>query len=279
MSARDKDVSKSDRTYFEPLTVSGFPLTGGEVTPLRLHECGARVMDERWNYRAVRSPFWRAYYNLDSGAAVRALGRKWPLGPDRLVLLPEGVLYDCVPGGAVRHCWVHFSPGGPAAAPLASEPLVVMLTPVERQLWADLYRRVCEAQAGEAGAVRHAVAGALLMSWARVPELAPQEGTPRLRQLLEWVERRLSRPPSVGAMASEAGLCVRAFLRWFKQETGRTPAHYLTERRVIEACRRLRFTAESIDQIAEATGFTNRHHFSRVFKARTGRTPADYRKG
>ena len=74
-------------------------------------------------------------------------------------------------------------------------------------------------------------------------------------------------------------MSVEAFIRWFKARTGRTPAAFVTERRVREACRRLAFGEESIEQVAEATGFANRHHFSRVFKQHAGCGPAEFRRG
>ncbi|MGH7944675.1 MAG: helix-turn-helix domain-containing protein [Opitutaceae bacterium] len=35
---------------------------------------------------------------------------------------------------------------------------------------------------------------------------------------------------------------------------------------------------ESVEEIAAATGFANRHHFTRVFAATTGTDPGAYRK-
>jgi|GEM_PF-6487603 len=33
------------------------------------------VVDKHWSHHGVRSPFWRAYYNPDKGAAVRVAGK------------------------------------------------------------------------------------------------------------------------------------------------------------------------------------------------------------
>ncbi len=56
-------------------------------------------------------------------------------------------------------------------------------------------------------------------------------------------------------------------------------AAFVAERRIREACRRLALSADSIEQVAEAAGFANRHHFSRVFKRFAGCGPAEFRRG
>jgi transcriptional regulator GlxA family with amidase domain len=70
----------------------------------------------------------------------------------------------------------------------------------------------------------------------------------------------------------------RSFLRWFSEEIGETPMAWLRRIRIREACRLLRFGNQSLDEIAEATGFADRHHFTRVFTAMTGMGPAAFRR-
>jgi transcriptional regulator GlxA family with amidase domain len=102
---------------------------------------------------------------------------------------------------------------------------------------------------------------------------------PRLGKVFSWIEHALGGEISNRLLAAQAGLSVEAFIRWFKAATGRTPATFVAERRVREACRRLAFTDDTIDQVAEAVGFANRHHFSRVFKRYAGCGPAQFRRG
>jgi hypothetical protein len=64
-------ASRKDGPYFDPHNGSGVLLGSVEVPALKIHECGAKVMDRHWIHHGVRSPFWRAYYNPDKGAAVR----------------------------------------------------------------------------------------------------------------------------------------------------------------------------------------------------------------
>ena len=102
--------------------------------------------------------------------------------------------------------------------------------------------------------------------------------SPGMESLIRWLDTRLSDPPPVAGMAARVGMSVRSFVRWFREETSASPAAWLTRRRIRESCRLLRFSTQSIEQIAESTGFANRHHLSRVFKAETGTSPSAFRR-
>ena len=78
-------------------------------------------------------------------------------------------------------------------------------------------------------------------------------------------------------LARMAGLSVRGFAKAFHRHQGVTPGHYLTQMRVRQAAEMLVHTHESLELIAEKTGFPNRHYLSRVFKRLTGDTPAHFR--
>ena len=70
--------------------------------------------------------------------------------------------------------------------------------------------------------------------------------------------------------------------RLFKQEMGRTPSDYLTEKRVENAKKLLACgsTPElSVAEIAFICGFYDSNYFTRVFKKETGVLPTAYRKG
>jgi transcriptional regulator GlxA family with amidase domain len=101
----------------------------------------------------------------------------------------------------------------------------------------------------------------------------------RLRRVFNSIEHTLDGDITNPTLARQAGMSVEAFIRWFKARTGRTPAAFVAERRIREACRLLAFAEDSVEQVAEAVGFANRHHFSRVFKRYAGCGPAAFRRG
>ena len=77
-----------------------------------------------------------------------------------------------------------------------------------------------------------------------------------------------------------ARLChysVEHFIRRFRALTGQTPAQFIIDARLRRASHDLIFSRDSIESIAERTGFCDRAHFSKMFSARVGIPPAQYR--
>ncbi|MEV4335094.1 helix-turn-helix domain-containing protein [Streptomyces sp. NPDC049597] len=106
----------------------------------------------------------------------------------------------------------------------------------------------------------------------------PREGTGSLTPLLDWIEAHLDQNLTVEDMARHAHLSPRTFARHFQQETGTTPAQWLTTQRVLLAQHHLETTDAPITAIARRAGFGTvdnlRHHFAR----RLGVTPQSYRR-
>lgn len=63
----------------------------------------------------------------------------------------------------------------------------------------------------------------------------------------------------------------------FKAEAGVSITDYITEVRIEQAKAALRGTTDSINQIAEAVGYSDPHYFSRVFSNVVGMSPKNYR--
>jgi AraC family transcriptional regulator, transcriptional activator FtrA len=99
-----------------------------------------------------------------------------------------------------------------------------------------------------------------------------------LGPLLEWIQRHLAQPLTVGRLAKRAAMSPRTFARRFKEATGTTPHRWIVHQRVLAAQHRLESSSDSIDEVAEAVGLqtavTLRHHFAR--KLRT--SPTAYRR-
>lgn len=258
----------------DPYTRDGLRLPASSPQDgFQIHEAGVRRLDDHWLFRGVCSPFWRLFYDFNAGAWVESGGRRHALGPGRVVVMPDGVPFDCGSRRGVEHLWLHFSLY--LAMPAAPAVFVLPAGPALRAVAEELRGSVA---AGETGKVRHTAAALLHLVFAGrgvMPEAMPE----RLRASCGWIERNLGGEITNAALAERAGMSVEAFIRWFKVRTGRTPAAFVAERRVREACRRLAFGEESIEQVAEATGFANRHHFSRVFKRHAGCGPAEFRRG
>ena len=103
-------------------------------------------------------------------------------------------------------------------------------------------------------------------------------GCDTLGEVIEWMMRNLGRQISVPELAELAAMSPRTFARRFVQETGTTPQRWLTGQRILLAEQLLEETDETVDVIAERSGFGNatalRHHF-RTWRATT---PNAYRR-
>jgi AraC-like DNA-binding protein len=99
-----------------------------------------------------------------------------------------------------------------------------------------------------------------------------------IKPVLTHIDVHLRQKISVVKMAAIAGVSPIYFAKMFRRLTGKSPMHYLRERRIGEAAERLTHTGDSIDLICAETGFANRCHFTRVFEASKGVPPARYRR-
>lgn len=99
-----------------------------------------------------------------------------------------------------------------------------------------------------------------------------------MQAALSWINENLSQPIGNPDLAERCGMSQDHFIRTFAKFIGQTPAQYVIERRIAAASERLLFSDDSIEQIATATGFANRFHFSRTFARQMNTSPAAYRK-
>ena len=73
-------------------------------------------------------------------------------------------------------------------------------------------------------------------------------------------------------------MCVTAYNKSFKNQTGITPSKYIIELRMRMAIQYLETSNLSIKEISSMCGYTNFNFFARVFKKHTGYAPTEYRK-
>ncbi len=106
----------------------------------------------------------------------------------------------------------------------------------------------------------------------------PADHAGRLSALLEAVRLAPARDWTVEAMAREAAMATRTFIRRFTETTGSSPGEWVSRLRVEEAKRLLEATALPIEEVAARAGFgsvmTLRHHF----RTQLGLAPRDYRR-
>jgi AraC family transcriptional regulator, transcriptional activator of pobA len=77
--------------------------------------------------------------------------------------------------------------------------------------------------------------------------------------------------------ADELRVPQSALSRALTHITGRATKELITDRRMLEAARLLRFTDLTVGEVAYRAGFADQLYFSRAFKRRSGEAPMAYR--
>lgn len=93
-----------------------------------------------------------------------------------------------------------------------------------------------------------------------------------------WALDRLGDPLTLGDLAAHAAMSVRTFTRRFRDETGVSPARWLTDRRVELARRLLESTDLPVDRVAEQAGFGTPTSLRQHLHASIGVAPLAYRR-
>jgi AraC-like DNA-binding protein len=242
-----------------------------------LHEAGYLAENDWWNFPNALSPFWRLYYNNRPGHKVIFHDAEYELDSDHIMLIPDHQLFHSQGNDPVPHCWITFQVAR-RLHPAQRIPIRLRPRRVERQLLRQLCRSFTGIGAGNREAVLHTSLALLHLVLVR-PEIRWQPDRPpeSLHRALRRIETEYAQALSVPVLARTAGLSVRGFAKSFKRVQGVTPGRFLSRVRVRESAFLLVHTRLSLEQIAERTGFPNRHYFSRVFKQVTGDSPAHFR--
>jgi transcriptional regulator GlxA family with amidase domain len=98
-----------------------------------------------------------------------------------------------------------------------------------------------------------------------------------LRELQGWIADNLEADLRVEALAERAAMSPRNFARFFRRETGMTPAAYVEVLRVERARQLLEEVADPVEVIATHCGFGTPETMRRAFARRVGVAPAEYR--
>ncbi len=107
---------------------------------------------------------------------------------------------------------------------------------------------------------------------------AESQHAEKLKYVISWVKEHYQEPVSIQDAAALTGYSEAHFMRIFKNETGQTFVHFLTEYRLAAASYYLKETNDSISNIAMTCGFENLSYFIRTFKKKYGSSPREFRK-
>ncbi len=104
---------------------------------------------------------------------------------------------------------------------------------------------------------------------------------PRRRQLLDtidWMNSRLSSPPSIEECARRCHLGAAQFRRLFRLTTGQNPREFYLARQIARA-KELLASGFTVKDTALRLGFRDPFYFMRIFKQKTGSSPGCWQSG
>jgi AraC-like DNA-binding protein len=244
---------------------------------VRLLFCGWQRQLPQWNYDNLSAPFWRLYWNRNAGATI-SFGRKWKLGPSKFFLIPPNTPFASRLVNPVGHLYLHFvarPPFDTVAPAIFTFDVPNDLRPAKRELI-----ELLEANAGPTMRVAMLSRALIFFALAQLPQekLTVPRTDPRISAAIEWIDAHPEKSGSNEQLARGAHMAVNSFIRLFRNTAGLSPQAFSRARRIDKACLLLNFSDAGIKEIADATGFCDRYHFSRAFKEQRGIGPAEYRR-
>lgn len=113
--------------------------------------------------------------------------------------------------------------------------------------------------------------------FAEGPAAMPTAAGERVKKMLDFVSLHYAERIGVPEIAAAAFASERECHRTFKSQLGVSPAQYLRDYRVQQACRLLAHTTRPMAQVAEQSGLGTPSHFGQVFREAMDCTPSEYR--
>lgn len=260
----------------------------------------AEVQISLCDYSSHRQPFRQNYRNgldtyilrLQAEGEARALvdGRMQRIVPGDLLLFAPGQSYELLIGTEQQEKPVH------------SEDYYVMCTgrwmdewwkagarPAKTRIaddgkvgavWRQLVLEIRRIDGGSPDILARLLQALCLMldrALAEAPAAASKAGLLALR-MRSYVEAHATGPLKLEDVARHAGISVTRAVHLFKAETGCSIIAYAQQIRLALALQRMRSSQQSLEQIAEETGFGSYSYFHRIFKEKYGVAPGSYRR-
>lgn len=275
-------ASAADFVYDLTMPFQGFVYENSavlNVADVRL--LSANFADLRvWAFNDLTAMHWRWYWHDAPGAWLKCGDRLVEPGPETLVVIPPATPFECGLRAPVGQLFFHFTL--PMRRASGRELILQPLKAAQRGEIASLARRIHGKKGGEssANALRWEVMAQVYRALAALPESAwrGQARDLAVERAVSLIYARYPSAPALEELAALVHLSANSLLRRFRAGTGLPPRQFIQQLRIDDACARLHHTDSSIDEIAEATGFTDRYHFSKVFRRVRGLGPAQFRR-
>jgi AraC-like DNA-binding protein len=234
-----------------------------------------------WTYQNCSSPFWYLWLNETRGAYLEFAGKRIELRNDFFVLIPPFTQFStCDEKEDLSQFYIHFR-GGSILPHVKREPIILPFAKIIDKAAESFFNEMLSADtsAGIFSVKLYSIVYRVIESIPPEAILSPGEWQidERVRQALNYISGNLRRKRLYDEFCRNNHISVNNLIRLFKKNIGMTPQQYRLIQRIEEAKNLLSISNKSIDEIADATGFADRYHFSKTFKRITHLTPVAFR--
>jgi AraC-like DNA-binding protein len=276
-----------------------------EPLHLILLNAGRAVHEGDWNWKNIKSPFFRLYLVEEGRAGMIIEGREQLLTPGHLCLIPPFTLHSDRCDAHFALFYLHICEDHIRNISLFEQfqlPFEIEATPLDYQLM----RRLLEINPGKGLAVydpesydnnasffkslietaqtsfpvqteTNGILQQLLAHFLAVSERNIVSQDTRIMKVLHYIRENMDKKIFIRELSALCYLSDDHLTRLFKQEMNDTPIDYINRKKIEKAQQMMVLDNLPIKDIACSLAFENISYFNRLFKQIVGKTPTQYR--
>jgi len=276
-----------------------------ESLNLILLNAGRAVHEGDWNFKNIKSPFFRIYLVDEGEACMTVEGEEQQLTPGHLYLIPPFSLHNDFCDRHFSLYYLHVSENHTDTNRIFEQfrfPLEVSASEFDFQLMKRLldinpgkglsiydpgsydnsagYLQRLASTAQTSFPVRTETNGILLQLLSRFLEHAEKRivsEDSRIVKALRHIHENIGKKIHISDLSDRCFLSDDHFTRLFKQEMNDTPIDYINRKKIENAQLMLVLNDSPVKDIACSLAFENIPYFNRLFKNLVGKTPTQYR--
>lgn len=270
-----------------------------------LLKAGIANHNANWNWKNVRSPFFRIYYVIDGNAAIQFEGKTYHLERNNIYVIPAFALHSTFCSEHFAHYYIHLYDDCPQNDSLFAEydiPVCIEGNEYTKRH----FKRIVELNPGLSLAesnpmtydnneglqqsILHnrqrsfrtqletrSIIYLIILELLKHSHKREIKQDVRITKVLEYIASNPSVNYTSAELASIACLSTEHFIRLFRKTVNYTPIQYVNNKRMERAQVLLAASNVSVNQIASEVGFHDVSYFVKSFKKLTGMTPTQYK--
>lgn len=99
-----------------------------------------------------------------------------------------------------------------------------------------------------------------------------------VEDIMQFILDNYAKDFTIEFLANHVYLSPNYLCNVFKKETGKTINQFMTEIRIGKSCEMIINTHKSMLEIANAIGYSDQRHYSKIFQKVVGKTPSEFRR-